>query len=277
MKKLIITLVSLAIAGSIAFAQDLAQATELYNNGAAALASGDKQEALDNFVQALEMAGALGADGEAIIANCQNAIPKVNLSIAKGFVKEGSFDAAIAKCKEAAEQALGFGEEETAGELKELIATALQLKGKGLLSAKDFAGAAEAFKEILAADETNGIAALMLGQAFSGLGQTDEAVAAYEQAAANGQKANAVKQLANTFVKKAAAALKAKDYQSAFDAAVKSAEYNPSANAFKVAGTAAMNLGQKENAISYLGKYLQVAPTAADAAQIKAAIEALKK
>lgn len=277
MKKVIITLVSLCIAGSMVFAQDLAEATELYNSGAAALASGNKQEALDNFVQALGMAVNLGVDGEAIVANCKDAIPKVNISIIKGIIKEGNFDEAIEKCKAAALQAVEFGQEEAAGDLKDLVATALQIKGKGLLSAKNYAGAAEAFKEILAADQTNGAAALMLGQAFAGLGQTEDAIAAYEQAAANGQQANATKQLANTFVKMAAAALKAKDNQGAFDAAVKSAGYAPTANAFKVAGTAALNLGNKEEAINYLGKYLQAAPTAADAAQIKAAIAALGK
>ena len=277
MKKIILTMISLVLAGSMAFAQDLAQATELYNSGAAALSSGNKQEALDCFKQALDMASALGADGEAIIANCKNAIPKVNLSLVKDLIKGNSFDEAIAKCKEAAAQAEAFEEMDAAKDLIELVATALQMKGNALLSAKNYADAAAAYKEILATDETNGMAALRLGMSLAGLGQTEEAIAAYEQAAANGQQANAVKQLSSTFVKMAAASLKAKDYQGAFDAAVKSAEYAPSANAFKVAGTAAMNLQKKAEAIEYLGKYLEASPAAADAAQIKAAIEALKK
>lgn len=277
MKKFFVTVIALAIAAGSVFAQDLAEATELYNNGAAALSLGNKAEALENFVNALNAAAALGADGEEVVANCKNAIPKVNLSIAKDLVKAGNFDEAIAKCKECVAQALDFGEVETADEINELIVTALQMKGNALITAKNFEGAVAVFQEMLASDENNGIAALRLGQALGALGRNDEAIAAYEKAAANGQEANAVKQLANVFVKKAAAALKAKDYDGAFEAAVKSAEYAPSANAFKVAGTAAMNLQKKAEAISYLEKYIEISPKAADVAQIKAAIEALKK
>lgn len=277
MRKFIATVVTLALASGLAFAQDLAGATELYNNGAAALASGDKEGALENFIQALEAAQTLGADGEAIVANCKNAIPKVNLSLIKDMIKGSNFDEAIAKCKEAAAQALDFGEVEISDEITKLVGTALQMKGNGLITTKNFAGAVEVFKELLATDETNGMAALRLGQALAALGQNDEAVEAYEKAAANGQQANAIKQLSNIFVKKAAAALKTKDYASAFEAAVKSIEYAPSANAYKVAGTAAMNIDKKAEAVTYLKKYLEVSPTAADAAQIKAAIEALQK
>lgn len=277
MKKILVSLITLALAAGAAFAQDLAQATELYNNGAAALASGNKAEALDCFTQAIGMAEALGADGEAILANCKNAIPKVNLSLAKDLVKAANFDEAVAKCKEAAAQAEAFEEFEAADELLKLIPTALQMKGNALLSAKDYAAAAEAYKEWIAVDENNGTAALRLGQALNALGNAEEAIAAFEKAAANGKQADAYKQLSNIFVKDAAAALKAKNYQGAFDAAVKSANYAPSANAFKVAGTAAMNLQKKAEAIEYLSKYLEVSPSAADAAQIKAAIDALKK
>lgn len=277
MKKIFVTVIALALAAGAAFAQDLAQVTELYNNGAAALSLGKKAEALENFVQALSAAEALGADGEEVVANCKNAIPKVNLSLAKDLVKAGNFDEAIAKCKANVAQALDFGEVETADDLTKLIGTALQLKGNALLTSKKFEEAVEVFNEMLASDETNGSAALRLGQALGALGRNDEAIAAFEKAAANGQESNAFKQLSTVFVKKAAAALKTKNYEEAFEAAVKSADYAPSANAFKVAGTAAMNLQKKAEAISYLEKYVELSPSAADVAQIKAAIEALKK
>jgi len=277
MKKIVSSIFALILVAGACFAQDLAQATELYNNGAAALASGNKEEALNNFQQAIEMAAALGADGEAIIANCKNAIPKVNISIAKGLIKDSQFDQALELIKAAAAQATEFGEADAVEELTSLVSTALMMKGNSALSAKNFAAAAEAYKDIIAQDAANGMAALRLGQALAGLGQNDDAIAAFEQAAENGQKANAVKQLSTIFVKKAAAALKAKDNQGAFDAALKSIEYTPSANAYKVAGTAAMNLGNKADAIANLEKYIEASPAAADAVQIKAAIEALKK
>jgi tetratricopeptide (TPR) repeat protein len=121
------------------------------------------------------------------------------------------------------------------------------------------------------------MAALRLGMALSQLGNSEAAITALKAAAANGQEANANKQLGSVLLKEASNFLRDKDYQKAFDAAVESAGYAESANAFKIAGTAANSLSKKAEAIEYLGKYLELSPDASDAAQIKAVIDALKK
>ena len=74
MKRLILTLASIALAAGLSFAQDLATATETFNSGAAAIASGDKAGALGQFKSALSMAEALGAEGAEIVANCKKQI-----------------------------------------------------------------------------------------------------------------------------------------------------------------------------------------------------------
>ena len=55
MKKFILAIAAAFMAASMASAQDMAQATELYNNGATAISMKNWTEALDCFQKALEM------------------------------------------------------------------------------------------------------------------------------------------------------------------------------------------------------------------------------
>ena len=76
--------------------------------------------------------------------------------------------------------------------------------------------------------------------------------------------------------REAASKLKAKDFKGAVTAALKSNEYLESATAYKIAGTASNALKDIPAAEKYLSKYLELAPDAKDAEQIKAAVAALR-
>ena len=145
-----------------------------------------------------------------------------------------------------------------------------------LLNAKKYAEAAEAYKEVLSGDPANGLAAFRLGLALTGAGKTEEAKAALQTAAENGQQAQAYKQLAKLFLKEAAADLKAKQYAKAVDAAVKVTEYDgKNSLAFQIAGQASQILNKDNDAIKYFEKYLELAPTAKNATQIAVTVGAL--
>ena len=79
MKKIILAIAAAFMAAGMASAQDMAQATELYNNGATAISMKNWTEALDYFQKALEMGKTIGADADELVANCKNAIPGVSL------------------------------------------------------------------------------------------------------------------------------------------------------------------------------------------------------
>ena len=277
MKKIILTLASLALGAAVMSAQDLKAVSEIFNSGAESLNNGAKTEALASFQNALSQAAALGDEGKEVVDNCKNIIPNLTISIAKDLFKEGKVDEAIEKAKEALAFAKEYEIAEEVEDASKVIGQFMFQKGNDALNAKDFAGAAEAYKAVLDADPANGTAALRLGMALAGTGDVTAAEEAFNIAAANGQEAAAKKQLGNIALKAAAAALKAKDYQGALDNAVKSAEINPSANAFKIAGNAAAQLKKYKEAVEYFGKYLNISPNASDAAQIKATVEALKK
>lgn len=275
MKKVLSSLIAAALCCGFAFAQDLNQATDSYNNGATALSTGDKAGALNYFTQALEIAGKLGEPGAEIATNCKNVIPNIHLEIAKDFARDAEYGKAVDKLKETIQVADSFGDKEVAASAKELIPQILMQKGSSLLGKKDFAGAAEAYKAVLAEDPANAQAALRLGQALNGAGDIAGATAAFEQAAANGQEKVAKKQLSVIQLKQAAAALKGKDPKGAVEAALKSIEYEENAQAYQIAGQASNILKKNNDAINYFEKYLALAPNAKNAGQIAFTVGAL--
>ena len=274
MKKIFLLFVTVAMSAGMMYAQDINQATENYNNGAMELQMGNKDAALTCFQTALTMAEALGDEGADIVANCKNTIPVIMTSIAKDLIKAENFDAAIEQLNKTIEVAEGYGNADVVADAKTLIPQVLMSKAGDMLNAKNFSGAAETYQQVVAADTTNAMAALRLGMALGALGKNAEAENAYLLAARHGQEKSAYKQLSNTYVKQAAALLKAKNYQGAVDAALKSNGYLENPTAMKVAGTAASQLKKNEDAIKYLEKYLELSPNAKDAAQMMYTIAA---
>ena len=274
MKKILATIATLVVALGTVSAQDLAAVTELYNSGAEAI-SVDKASALSSFEQALKLAEALGEEGQEIVENCKNIIPNLKLSLAKDLVKESKFDEAIAALQDVQKVAEAYEAFSVVDEAAGLIPQIKLSKANSLYKAKDFDGAAAAFKEILDADPTDGNAAFFMGAALLSGGKNDEAKAAFETAAANGQEAKANKQLGNIYLKEASAALKAKKFADAVSAAVKANEYAPNAQALQVAGQASQLAGKNNDAIKYFEQYLEAAPTAANAGAIAYTVGAL--
>ena len=248
----------------------------MYNSGAEAIAAGDKEGALKSFEQAYELAAALGEEGAEIAENCKNVIPELNLSIAKSLVNDTKYTEAIDRIKTTISVAEKFANADILAEAKDLMPKVVMQNASVLLNAKKYAEAAEAYKEVLSGDPANGLAAFRLGLALTGAGKTEEAKAALQTAAENGQQAQAYKQLANLFLKEAAADLKAKQYAKAVDAAVKVTEYDgKNSLAFQIAGQASQILNKDNDAIKYFEKYLELAPTAKNATQIAFTVGAL--
>ncbi len=275
MKKLFITIAAVILGASLAFAQDLATVTETYNSGIAAFQAGNQAEALAQLQSALSAAEALGEDGADIVANCKTAIPGVQLSIAKGLTNKQQYDEAIAAFKKAEEFAAAYGDVNVATEIVDLLPKVFAQKGNSLLKEKDYEGAVKAYDEVLAVNPEDGAIALRKGQALSALGNKDEAVKAFEIAAACGQADAANKQLSNIYLKDAANLLKAKNYAGAVESALKVNEYGENAKAYQIAGQASQLQKKNNAAIQYFEKYLELSPSAANAGQIAFTVGAL--
>lgn len=277
MKKIILAISALALSLGLS-AQDLATATATYNSGAEALTMGNKTGALEYFQKALAMAESLGDEGADVVANCKNAIPSVMLSIGKELYNNKDFDGAVEKMKAAAEKAKEYGNEEVSAEIEDLLPKVLVTKVKdaadAAFKAKDVAGAIAGYKEVLAADSTNAVSALRLGQLLSGT-NLEEAEKYLNIAAANGQEANAKQVLGTAYLKKAAAQLKGGKYADAVALAEKANEIKENAQALLIAGQASQKLGKDSNAIAFFEKYLAADPNAKNANAIAFTVGAL--
>ena len=274
MKRLFVSLAALALAAGIASAQDFNAAVETFNMGAQTLET-NKAEALTQFKSALAQFEACSEEEAAeMVAQCKQIIPQTILSIAKEQINEAQYDEAIATLKEAATVAGEYGVEDVIADTKELIPNAYSRKGATLLKAKDFAGAAAAFKEVVALDPADGQSQLLYGQALMQAGDNDAAVAAFEAAAANGKEDQANKLLSNLFLKEGMTLVKAGKSADAIEALEKSNSYLESANAYKLIASANTKLGKSKAAIEAYKKYLDVDPNAKDAADVMFTIAA---
>ena len=275
MKKIFVSLAALFAAAAMMSAQSMADATETAKLANESLSAGEYQTALEGFKEALKMAEACGEDGLELVATCKDIIPKTLNAIAKDLLKDKNYDAALAKFAETVSVAREYGDDETAAKAEELIPQIYMQKGGSLLNAKDFAGAAEAYKKAVELDPDNGIAHLRLGMALDGADRDDEAVEAYKAAAAAGQEKNANAQLGKFYLKRSVASLKAKKYADAVKDAVTSNEYVANPQALQVAGQASQLSGKNADAIKYFEQYLEAAPTAKNAGQIAYTVGAL--
>ena len=265
MKKIILTLAAVILSAGLISAQDMAQATETAQNANEALVAKDYAKALEGFKQALTLAQACGEEGEELVGTCKSVIPSIVLTIAKNEIKDAKYDEGVAQLEEAIKVAEEYGNDDVIGEAATLIPQVKKQKATALFNDKDYAAAAEAFKDILAADPEDGASALRLGVALTNTGDKDGSIAAFKQAAEHGQAANANKQLANIYLKDAQQLLKDKKYKEAMAACEESNTYSESANAYKLAASAATQLKDNAKAIGFYEKYLEVSPDAKDA------------
>ncbi len=275
MKKLILSLAAVVLSAGLMSAQDMAQATETAQSANEALVAKDYAKALAGFKEALTLAEACGEEGAELVGTCKGVIPSITLNIAKGLIKDANYDEGLAQLDEAIKVAEQYEAEDVIADAAELIPQVKKQKATALYNAKDYAGAVAAFKEVLADDATDGASALRLAMALNNTGDKEGAIAAFEQAAANGQEANANKQLANIYLKDAQALLKENKFKETMAACEKSNEYVESANAYKLAASAATKLKDNAKAIGYYEKYLEVSPDAKDAGAIAFTLGAL--
>lgn len=278
MKKILLICAAVIISAATMSAQDMAKATETYNNAATTLQT-DKVAALGLFQQALKMGEACGTDGAELVTNCKNAILGVILSIGKELYNDKDITGALAKFQEASKVAKEYGNTDVATEADDLIAHASTLKdmedGKAAVAAKDYAKAAVSFKKVMDADTTNAAAALYLGQALSATGDLKGAVEAFKHAAANGQEKVAKAQISNLYLKTAAGALKTGRYADAIANAEKANEIEQDAQAYLVIGQASQKLGKNDEAIAAFEKYVELNPKARNADAITFTVAAL--
>ena len=268
MKKIFIAALMALLSAGFASAQTMEEATELYNTGATMLNTGDNNGALDYFEQALTMGETIGPDATELINNCKDIIPKIHLAIAKEYASVQDSENAAKELEETIAIAKEYNNADVLSEATSLLPQVLMQQAGILLNGKQFAEAAEAYKEVIEVQPENAIAWLRMGMAYGAAQNTEAAVAAYTKAAELGQADQANKQLSNLYLIAAVNAQKAKDWAGVIENAEAAISYLDNFNAQKLIGVAALQLGQNEKAIAGFENYLALQPNAKDKSQI---------
>lgn len=237
-------------------AQDLSEATEIYNNAATALNEGKNAAALEGFQKALTIAASAGEEGVALANDCKSIIPKILLQMGKEAANARDLDGAIAKLNEAAAKATEYGQPEVATEAKDLIPQIIIADANSLLNEGKFAEAAAEYQKAITLDPKNGVAYLRLGMCQSRMDAEADAIVSFQKAEEFGEKDNADKQLNSLYAKKTIAAYKAKNNAAALENAIKATEYGSNPQAEKIGGICAFNLKKNDDAITLLEKSL---------------------
>lgn len=274
MKKLFAVIAALGLAAVVAGAQSLNEAKEAFNSGVEAMET-SKTEALAKFQSALEIANQCTEEEDAaeFIGTCKTAITGAMVSIAKEQINEAAYDEALATLSQVKATAADFGQDEVIAEADNLIPNVYMRKGSTLLKNKDFAGAADAFKSVVAVKPDDGQAYLLLGQSLMQTGAMDEAIEALTKANELGE-GNAAKLLSTAYLKEGQALLKAGKNLEAVEALEKSNSFVESGNAYKLIASAYTKAGKSAKSIEAYKKYLEVSPNAKDAADIMFTIAA---
>lgn len=274
MKKLFVVIAALGLAAVVAGAQTLNEAKEAFNSGVEAMET-SKTDALAKFQAALEIANQCTEEEDAaeFIGTCRTAITGAMMSIAKEQINEDAYDEAIATLNNVKATAADYGQDEVIAEAEGLIPNVYMRKGATLLKNKDFVGAAEALKCVVADKPEDGQAWLLLGQAEMQIGANDQAIEALTKANELGE-GNAAKLLSSAYLREGQSLLKAGKNLEAVAALEKSNSYVESANAYKLIASAYTKAGKSKDSINAYKKYLEVSPNAKDAADIMFTIAA---
>ncbi len=273
MKRVFSLIVALGLAAVAAWAQDYNAAMEVYNKAAQAE---NKAEQIAGFREAMGLFAACeDEDAPAQVALCKENIVKLSFSIVNDLVKGKQYDDALAALDNANAAAAEF-EQDAAERSKKLQGAIYNGLAKENFKANP-AVAAENAQKAIDIDEANGATYLFLGMAKVQLKEADAAIEAFEKASELGMSKQAAGPLSNQYVNKAVAANKAGKFADAVEFCGKAIAANEgNANAYKIRGNAYVSLNKIEDGIADFEKYLEVNPSAKDAAQVKTNITQLK-
>ncbi|CCY34788.1 glycosyl transferase family 2 [Alistipes sp. CAG:831] len=270
MKKILAILTIATLSAVSLFAQDMESATNLYNEGATALNAGDKETALGYFEEALAQAELIGPEAEELAYNCKRNIPTLISAMGKELAAANEIDAAIEMLDKAVEKANEYGQDDIAADAQSLIPQLYMQQGNILLNQKNYPAAMAAYQKVVEINPNDANGYLRLGQAASRADDIETAIAALTKASELGQSKAADKEMSTIYLSKAAEGLKAKDYQGAYDNAKKSLDILPNnPTAMQIAGTAALQLKNYDDAIANFEGFIAASPNARNIDQIK--------
>jgi tetratricopeptide (TPR) repeat protein len=245
-------------------AQDIAAATETFNAGATALQAKNYTLAIENFTKALKMAEGLGDEGASIVKDSKDMLPQLYMYLGQDLASMQKPDEAVVQLKKAVEVAKLYGKADVEKEATSLIPKVFVADAISNLNNGKLPEAIASYQKAIEITPDNSELYLGIGVAQLKLNDEASAITSFAKAIELGDKDNAPAQLSTIYLKKAQAAATAKNWAVMLDNAKKANSAMISSNGQKFAGIASLNLKKYDDAISFMGQYLESDPTAKD-------------
>ncbi len=115
-----------------AFAQDINQAGEVYNEANQAVKAGSFETAIQKYDESIKIASQLGAEGEQIVSGAKTQIPSLYYKIGAADYKAKKIDAAIGQFEKAIKYGNDYGDTETVEKSEKIIPKLYYTKGNAL-------------------------------------------------------------------------------------------------------------------------------------------------
>lgn len=267
MKKIFTAFVAVFCILGLADAQDLEEATNLLNSAEEAV-DWDKEEAVELYELALDIAVKLGDEGDRIVTKCKRMIPKLYYDIGKEYADEGHTEDAIEKFKKAIETGTANGEEDIVKQAKEWISKTMLSEAKQAFSNKDYEKAIVGYQRVIDADPSNAKAYYYLGNALAETGKLEDAAKAFKIAFQNGEETMVTSSISYYYLHPAVECFNNKMWQETLDIALKAPNCVDKNRLViiqtlqEIIGFSAFNLEQYKLAADALEYYLYLKPEA---------------
>lgn len=283
MRRLIYSAAAFFACAALASAQDFNKAATMATEANAALEQGNYEAAIKGFTAAAqEFAKCTEDKAPEFLASCKQSISQALYDAANRLINEGKLNEAIDGLTTAIATAKEYAcieiENKAINRKQQLIKSYAnnRIKAAAVANSSEekiayYSDALAKFEMLINEGLDDAITHLQKGQILKVLGRKQEAIDSFLKAKEMGAERSANTNLSKIYIQDAITKKDQKDYSSAIESALKAMEYEESATAYRIAGEIANASGRFEEAVNYLSKYLELAPNAKDAAQIKLA------
>ncbi|MEX0684916.1 MAG: tetratricopeptide repeat protein [Balneolales bacterium] len=153
-----------------------------FNEGFELVQAGEDLAAIEVFEETIQMAEALGSEGDDIKARVEGQIPQLYFRYAANHYRAGNVDEAIEAFRETVENAEKYGDENTKARAEGNMPRLYLSKGNQLYRNENFNGALEAYNNALELNSNYPQAVYQKGLVYRQLNDIDNALSQFDQA-----------------------------------------------------------------------------------------------
>jgi len=168
--KTFVTLILVTFSFS-AFAQDINQAGEIYNQGNEALKAGNYEVALQKYEESIKLASTLGVEGEQLVSGAKANIPTCYYQLGIAAYKKKNYDGAMTQMESSIKYGKEYNDLKTVSKAESTIPKLYYSRGLTFYKGKDYSKAIEDFNKAIELNPNFAKAYRLIGLSYSEVGE----------------------------------------------------------------------------------------------------------